>query len=81
MKRESTKDSLSFWKKNSTQKFLIFIHSPLNFQIIRCILVNVFGDVAQLGEHQVRNLGVEGSIPFVSTNNTHNPQPLCRVWA
>ena len=30
-----------------------------------------FGDVAQLGEHQVRNLGVEGSIPFVSTNNTH----------
>lgn len=25
------------------------------------------GDVAQLGEHQVRNLGVEGSIPFVST--------------
>lgn len=26
------------------------------------------GDVAQLGEHQVRNLGVEGSIPFVSTN-------------
>ncbi len=28
---------------------------------------NQFGDVAQLGEHQVRNLGVEGSIPFVST--------------
>lgn len=29
------------------------------------------GDVAQLGEHQVRNLGVEGSIPFVSTIATH----------
>ncbi len=26
------------------------------------------GDVAQLGEHQVRNLGVESSILFVSTN-------------
>ena len=25
------------------------------------------GDVAQLGEHQVRNLGVESSILFVST--------------
>lgn len=30
------------------------------------------GDVAQLGEHQVRNLGVEGSIPFVSTNLVNN---------
>ena len=28
---------------------------------------SINGDVAQLGEHQVRNLGVEGSIPFVST--------------
>ena len=27
------------------------------------------GDVAQLGEHQVRNLRVEGSNPFVSTNS------------
>ncbi len=25
------------------------------------------GGVAQLGEHQVRNLGVRGSIPLVST--------------
>ena len=34
----------------------------------RCgIIFLVDGDVAQLGEHQVRNLGVEGSIPFVST--------------
>ena len=26
-----------------------------------------YGDVAQLGEHQVRNLGVESSILFIST--------------
>lgn len=25
------------------------------------------GDVAQLGEHHVRNVGVEGSNPFIST--------------
>ena len=30
------------------------------------------GDVAQLGEHQVRNLRVEGSNPFVSTNSIRN---------
>ncbi len=34
---------------------------------VRAILLIVHGDVAQLGEHQVRNLGVEGSNPFVST--------------
>ena len=28
------------------------------------------GDVAQLGEHQVRNLGAESSILFVSTKIT-----------
>ena len=26
-----------------------------------------YGDVAQLGEHHVRNVGVEGSNPFIST--------------
>ena len=26
-----------------------------------------FGDVAQLGEHHVRNVGAEGSNPFIST--------------
>ena len=31
-----------------------------------------YGDVAQLGEHQVRNLGVEGSNPFVSTKYNIN---------
>ena len=31
-----------------------------------------FGDVAQLGEHQVRNLGVKGSNPSVSTNNENS---------
>ena len=30
------------------------------------------GDVAQLGEHQVRNLGVKGSNPSVSTNHREN---------
>ena len=39
----------------------------LHLQSVRAILLIVHGDVAQLGEHQVRNLGVEGSIPFVST--------------
>ena len=34
---------------------------------ISCSHGQLYGDVAQLGEHQVRNLGVEGSIPFVST--------------
>lgn len=27
----------------------------------------IYGDVAQLGEHHVRNVGVEGSSPFIST--------------
>ena len=29
------------------------------------------GDVAQLGEHYVRNVGVEGSNPFISTTETY----------
>ena len=33
------------------------------------------GDVAQLGEHQVRNLGVESSILFVSTIFDHKRHP------
>ena len=28
------------------------------------------GDVAQLGEHHVRNVGAEGSNPFISTMGT-----------
>ena len=28
------------------------------------------GDVAQLGEHHVRNVGAEGSNPFISTMET-----------
>ena len=39
----------------------------LQLKSVRAILLIVHGDVAQLGEHQVRNLGVEGSNPFVST--------------
>ena len=27
----------------------------------------ISGDVAQLGEHHVRNVGAEGSNPFIST--------------
>lgn len=27
----------------------------------------MYGDVAQLGEHHVRNVGAEGSNPFIST--------------
>ena len=34
------------------------------------------GDVAQLGEHQVRNLGVESSILFVSTISMTKRYPL-----
>ncbi len=30
-------------------------------------IIQVFGDVAQLGEHLVRNEGVGGSSPLVST--------------
>ena len=29
-----------------------------------------YGEVAQLGEHHVRNVGVEGSNPFFSTTKT-----------
>ena len=40
----------------------------LIFSLRRVIMSLVsHGDVAQLGEHQVRNLGVESSILFVST--------------
>ena len=28
---------------------------------------DAYGDVAQLGEHHVRNVGVVGSIPIIST--------------
>ena len=35
------------------------------------------GDVAQLGEHQVRNLGVESSILFVSTILDHIRRNPC----
>lgn len=31
----------------------------------------IYGDVAQLGEHHVRNVGVEGSSPFISTRNSN----------
>ena len=35
------------------------------------------GDVAQLGEHQVRNLRVGSSILLVSTINIRTPQGVC----
>ena len=44
--------------------------NPLNRRKLD-VYSNLSGDVAQLGEHQVRNLGVESSILFVSTNLTH----------
>ena len=39
----------------------------LTMRGVQFIIAGV-GDVAQLGEHQVRNLGVKGSNPSVSTN-------------
>ena len=33
-----------------------------------------YGGVAQLGEHHVRNVGVEGSSPFASTRNNMQVQ-------
>ena len=53
-----------------------FFSKGIDFIEKSCIIICV-GDVAQLGEHQVRNLGVEGSIPFVSTNNTNVLYTLC----
>ena len=43
------------------------------------------GDVAQLGEHQVRNLGVESSILFVSTiddsiRRNRTVSPFLYIW-
>ena len=48
-------------RRSKSQKF--FLTAAAGRFIIACV-----GDVAQLGEHQVRNLGVKGSNPSVSTN-------------
>jgi hypothetical protein len=34
------------------------------------VLHLIYGDIAQLGEHRVRNAGVTGSNPAISTMNT-----------
>lgn len=54
-----------------TKKICAARKKSLQKYFCRGIIFFVDGDVAQLGEHQVRNLGVEGSIPFVSTILTH----------
>jgi hypothetical protein len=42
-------------------------------RITRGCSLNTFGGgIAQLGEHSVRNAGVEGSNPFASTNQFYN---------
>ena len=41
------------------------------------MVTHMYGGVAQLGEHLVRNEGVVGSNPIVSTNACKgNPKPL-----
>ena len=48
-----------------------FFHGAEKFFLTltaRRFIIAFVGDVAQLGEHQVRNLGVKGSNPSVSTN-------------
>ena len=37
-------------------------------------LTRTHGDVAQLGEHHVRNVGAEGSNPFISTMEIEEPR-------
>lgn len=36
---------------------------------LNAMLIVVYGDVAQLGEHYVRNVGVGGSNPLISTKH------------
>ena len=56
-----------------------------NFQDIKLFFLNlvflgqlrytdermIYGDVAQLGEHHVRNVGVSGSSPLISTKTVY----------
>ena len=44
------------------------------FGILRTVFTN--GEVAQLVEHHVRNVGVEGPNPFFSTNSRETVNPL-----
>ena len=41
---------------------------------------NTHGDVAQLGEHHVRNVGVVGSNPIISTMETSEPSVFWRLF-
>lgn len=51
--------------------FVMFVNYVWQNQINSAILISLFitsGGVAQLGEHHVRNVGVKGSNPSVSSN-------------
>ena len=50
--------------------FFRFLKLPVAFSVFPCIIIIVFGVLAQLGERKVRNLEVRGSIPLRSTIKT-----------
>lgn len=50
-------------------KYMVWWSCWKDFQLRSQVAVKeIFGDVAQLGEHCLRKAGVEGSNPFISTN-------------